>query len=170
MHTMTRDQARQDWLNSAAALLRVHELTGIFLTNHELIELCAAELCRAHVDCNFAAGPAPADQLFVRKVKGADYCELLESDAVTVAVPEGSDDPLLCATGMLIVRGTAWVYSSEEARRPGREDGIWRLDLGRSIRPLCFAPLDVEQLAAAINAGDLPRGTASKPRGRRRAH
>lgn len=170
MHTMTKDAARQGWLNSSSALLRVHELTGIFLTNHELIELCEAELCHAHVDCSFAPGPAPTDQLFVRRVKGAGYCELLESDAVTVAVPPGGDEPQLFATGPLIVRGSTWVYSGEEGRRPAREDGIWRIDLGHSLRPLYFRPLDVELLAAAINDGDLPRGTARSPRGRRRAN
>lgn len=169
MQSMTRDQARQGWLDSSAALLRVHELTGIFLTNHELIELCAAELCVAHVDCSFAAGPAPADQLFVRKVKGAGHCELLESDAVIVAMPEGSPEPLLCASDRIIVRGSAWGYSSEDGR-PSREDGIWFLNLGTSIRPLCFRPVDVELLAATINDGNLPRGTARSPRGRRRAH
>lgn len=169
MQTMTKDKVSQGWMNSTAALLRVNELTGIFLTNHELIELCVAELCTAHVDCGFAAGPAPADQLFVRKVKGIGYCELLESDAVTVALPEGHDDPLLCATGMLIVRGSAWVYSSEGGR-PGREDGIWRLDLGHSLRPLYFKPVDVELLAATINDGNLPRGSARSSRGRRRAN
>ncbi|SDS70172.1 hypothetical protein SAMN05216221_2415 [Pseudomonas oryzae] len=169
MQGMTRDQARQGWLDSSAAVLRVHELTGIFLTNHELLELCAAERCVAHVDCAFAAGPAPADQLFVRKVKGAGHCELLEADGVIVAIPEGSAEPLLCASDRIIVRGTAWVYSSEDGR-PNREDGIWCLDLGASIRPLGFRPDDVEQLAAAINDGDLPRGTARSPHGRRRAN
>lgn len=168
MQTMTKDKVSEDWMNSIAALLRLNELTGIFLTNHELLGLCAAELCNAQVDCAFAPGPAPTDQLFVRKVKGTGYCELLESDAVTVAVPAGSDDPLLCASGMLIVRGTAWVYSSE-GDRPVREDGIWQLDLGHSIRPLYFTPVDVELLAAAIKTGNLPRGTERSPRGRRRA-
>lgn len=166
MQAMISVKSRQTWLNSTAALQRVQELTGIFLTSRELLHLCASEKCRAHVDCSFAAGPAPADQLFVRKVKGAGYCELLESDAVKLDVPNEGCEPLLCADGMLIVRGTAWVYSSEGGR-PGREDGIWRIHLGATRRPLYFSSVDLELLAAVLNGGDLGNDDARNPRGRK---
>lgn len=145
--------AYQPWLNSAQALGQLQGLTGIELTSQQLHELCASEVCRSHVDCSFAAGPAPDDQLFVRKIRGAGYCELLDTDGVRQFVPDGGKEPLLGVKGALIVRGCAWVYSSE-GPRPGRENGIWRINLGDLCRPLYFAPADIQALAARLTSGE----------------
>lgn len=145
--------AYQPWLNSAQALGKLQGLTGVALTREQLRELCASEVCRSHVDCSFAAGPAPDDQLFVRKIRGAGYCELLDADDITSFVPNGDQAPLLGVKGALVVRGCAWVYSSE-GPRPGRENGIWRISLGELCRPLYFAPADIQALAARLASGE----------------
>lgn len=170
MQSMNRakDHARQIWLNSTAALQLLNELTGTALSGPELMFLCVSEQCRAYIDCSFAAGPAPADQLFVRKVKGAGHCELLEADNLTLSAPTGDGEAVLYAEGMAIVHGSAWVYSAEGGE-PVREDGIWRINLARVSRPLCFRPVDLQSLAAAINAGELRRQAPSKPSGRKSA-
>ncbi len=147
---MNMDSAVLPWLNSAQALCSLHTMTGITMTDRELLKLCATEVCRVHVDCSFAAGPAPDNQLFVRKVRGAGYCELLEADALTVS--DSGSEPLLGVSGTAIVRGSAWVYSSE-GQRPEREDGIWRMDLGSRCRTLYFSPVDLQALAATLNGG-----------------
>ena len=116
MRTITRESPREAWLDSATALLRIHELGGIRLSLHQLLELCVAERCVAHLDCSFAAGPAPADQLFVRRIKGAGRCELLVADALCVAAPAAGMPPQLCAGGTLLVRGRAWVYAGDRQR------------------------------------------------------
>lgn len=155
MRTITRESPREAWLDSATALLRIHEQGGIRLSLHQLLELCVAERCVAHLDCSFAAGPAPADQLFVRRIKGAGRCELLVADALYVATPAAGMPPQLCAGGTLLVRGRAWVYAGDR-QRPCREDGIWHLDLVRQRRPLCFAASEVARLAVALRDGELP--------------
>lgn len=149
---MNMDSAVLPWLNSAQALCSLHTMTGITMTDRELLKLCATEVCRVHVDCSFAAGPAPDNQLFVRKVRGAGYCELLEADALTVFVSDSGSEPLLGVSGTAIVRGSAWVYSSE-GQRPEREDGIWRMDLGSRCRTLYFRSADLQALATTLNGG-----------------
>ncbi|MNZ71372.1 hypothetical protein D3C78_897320 [compost metagenome] len=149
---MNMDSAVLPWLNSAQALRSLHTMTGITLTGRELLELCTTEVCRDYVDCSFAVGPAPDNQLFVRKVRGAGYCELLEADGLSVFLPDSGSEPLLGVSGTAIVRGSAWVYSSE-GQRPEREDGIWRMDLGSRCRTLYFSPADLKALAATLNGG-----------------
>ncbi len=146
------DCAYQPWLNSAHALARLRALSGRELSLGQLQALCASELCQVYVDCSFAAGPAPEDQLFVRKIRGAGHCELLEADDLAAFAPTSGATPLLGVRGAVVVRGSAWVYSSERPR-PGREDGIWRIGLGALPRPLLFRPADIQALAERLADG-----------------
>ena len=151
---MSTDYKSQQWLDSVQALDYLYLLTGLALGSRELLNLCVEEFCKSHVDCSFASGPAPENQLFVRKIRGAGHCELVESDERLLGLPTGSEHPLLCVSGEAVVHGPAWVYSSEGG--PSREDGFWRIDLGSQCRPLCFRPSDLEKLAAVINGGGEP--------------
>ena len=143
---------RSDCRISSIRTMYRAKLSPAAATGTSMLNLCVEEFCKSHVDCSFASGPAPENQLFVRKIRGAGHCELVETDGCLLALPAGSDHPLLCVSGEAVVHGPAWVYSSEGG--PSREDGFWRVDLGSQCRSLCFRPVDLEKLANALNGGE----------------
>jgi len=150
---MERNYREQSWLDSAEALDFLHELTGLARSADELLKQCEAERCTACIDCSFAVGPVPEDLLFVRKIRGAGYCEMLEASAVTLSLSDSRSEPLLRASGNVVVRGMVWVWSDDKASA-SREEGIWRLDLSHLCRKLYFKPAEIEALAARLQAGD----------------
>lgn len=150
---MERNYREQPWLDSAEALDFLHELTGLARSADELLKQCEAERCTACIDCAFAVGPVPEDLLFVRRIRGAGYCQLLESSDVQLSVSESGGEPLLRASGKVVVRGMVWVWSDDKASA-SREEGIWRLDLSHLRRTLYFNPAEIEALAARLQAGN----------------
>ncbi|MNQ30898.1 hypothetical protein D3C85_442560 [compost metagenome] len=150
---MERNYREQPWLDSAEALDFLHELTGLARSADELLKQCEAERCTACIDCAFAVGPVPEDLLFVRRIRGAGYCQLLESSDVQLSVSESGGEPLLRASGKVVVRGMVWVWSDDKASA-SREEGIWRLDLSHLCRTLYFQPTEIEALAARLQASD----------------
>lgn len=151
---MNMDYVLRPWLDSAQALDYLQQLTGIAMTDRELLGFCEDERCRAYVDCAFAAGPAPDNQLFIDRIKGAGHCALLESGNMTLAVPEGGEELRLCVNGRAIVQGTAWVYP-RDGGHPVKEEGFWLINLRAPLRALYFKPADIQALVASLN--DSPR-------------
>ncbi|SFQ50176.1 hypothetical protein SAMN05216229_12619 [Geopseudomonas sagittaria] len=151
---MERNYRQQAWLDSAEALDFLHELTGLARSADELLKLCEAERCTAYIDCGFAVGPVPEDLLFVRKIRGAGHCELLEAGEVALSPSASRSEPLLRVSGHVLVRGMVWVWSDDKASA-SREEGIWRLDLSHLCRTLYFKPAEIEALAVRLQAGPL---------------
>ncbi|MNZ89266.1 hypothetical protein D3C78_1081780 [compost metagenome] len=150
---MERNYRERPWLDSAEALDFLHELTGLARSADELLRLCDDESCIACIDCSFAVGPVSEDQLFVRKIRGAGYCELLDTSDVKLTLANSPSEPLLRVSGRAVVFGTAWVWSDHKAS-PVREEGIWRIDLCHLCRTLYFKPAEIEALAVRLQAGD----------------
>ncbi len=140
----------ESWLDSAQVIDYIYELTGVELTDQLLLRMFSPEHHVAYIDCRFASGLAYQQQMFVRRIKGAGYCELLQADEMNLCVNGASGKPLLSLGGKAIVLGSAWGYSSAGGP-PTLEEGIWQIDLGRLYRPLHFKPSDVEFLAARIS-------------------
>lgn len=149
---MERNYRQQAWLDSAEALDFLHELTGLARSADELLKQCEAERCTAYIDCAFAVGPVPEDLLFVRKIRGAGYCELLEAGEAALSLTASRSEPLLRVSGHVLVRGMVWVWSDDKASA-SREEGIWRLDLSHLCRTLYFKPAEIEALAVRLQAG-----------------
>lgn len=149
---METDYQQQAWLNAAQAVDVLQGLTGMAISQRKLAKLCEAEFCAAYVDCSFAAGPAPADQLFVRLIKGAGHCELLVSGETSLRVADTPAGPLLAVAGGIIVCGKAWVYARDH-QRPSREEGVWRMEVSLPGRPLHFKPADLQALATRLGEG-----------------
>ncbi|MNT67747.1 hypothetical protein D3C72_2059130 [compost metagenome] len=78
---------------------------------------------------------------------------MLESSDVQLSVSESGGEPLLRASGKVVVRGMVWVWSDDKASA-SREEGIWRLDLSHLCRTLYFQPAEIEALAARLQASD----------------
>lgn len=150
---MERNYRQRPWLDSAEALDFLHELTGLARSADELLKQCQAEHCTACIDCAFAVGPVPRDLLFVRRIRGAGYCQLLDASAVTLSMTDSGSEPLLRVGGHVVVRGMVWVWLDDKASA-SREEGIWRLDLSHLYRTLYFRPAEIEALAAQLLAGD----------------
>lgn len=148
---MDMENCPESWLDAAQALERLQALTGLALGSRGLLKLCQAELCRAYIDCSFAIGEVDAEQMFVKRIRGAGHCELL--DAGDPSVAGAGAPPALKVCGSVLVRGTAWVYSTEQAH-PSREEGIWRMALGGLWRSLYFRPADIQALAERIREGE----------------
>lgn len=149
---MERNYRQQPWLDSAEALDFLHELTGLARSADELLKQCEAERCTAYIDCAFAVGPVPQDLLFVRRIRGAGYCTLLESGDVKLSLTASGGEPLLRVSGNVLVRGMVWVWSDDKASA-SREEGIWRIDLSHLSRTLYFQPAEIEALAVRLQAG-----------------
>lgn len=154
---MDRNIPQLRWLDSEQAVVWLQELSGCPIGRRELLSLCEAERCRVYVDCSFASGPEPADQLLVGRIKGAGYGELLEAGEGLLSDCGESDGAISCVKGVLIVRGAVWVYG-RAGGLPRLEEGIWRIDLRQRRRPLAFKPGDICQLAARLAEAerDLP--------------
>lgn len=151
---MDMEYCPESWLDTAQALERLRTLTGLMIGGRELLKLCQAEVCRAYIDCSFATGVVSADQLLVRRIRGAGHCELLDAADANTSVAEFAGLPVLTVSGSVIVRGAAWVYSSEQPR-PSREEGIiWRITLGGVPRVLYFKPDEIAALAERIKEGE----------------
>ncbi|MCQ4345918.1 hypothetical protein NGA35_00440 [Pseudomonas stutzeri] len=150
---MEREDCPSAWLDTAQALERLRTLTGLTIGCRGLLKLCQAELCRAYVDCSFATGEVSAEQLLVRRIRGAGHCELLDVGAPGSSVAEAPESRALIVGGSVVVCGVAWVYSTEQAR-PSREEGFWRVDLGGLQRPLYFRAEDIAVLAERIREGE----------------
>lgn len=142
------DCPAESWLDVPQALERLRELTGLSLNGRQLSSLCRAELCRVYVDCSFAHGVVGAEQMFVRRIRATGRCQWLEGGEWR----EAADPALLTLAGSVVVRGCAWVYVAER-RRPGREEGIWRMSLAGQQRQLYFRPADLQALAERIREG-----------------
>lgn len=146
---MERNYRQRPWLDSAEALDFLHELTGLARSADELLEQCEAECCTAYIDCTFAVGPVSEDLLFVRRIRGAGYCQLLDASAATLSMTDSRSEPLLRVSGNVVVRGMVWVWSDDKSSA-SREEGIWRLELNHLCRTLYFRPAEIEALAARL--------------------
>lgn len=150
---MNMEYCPESWLDASQVVERLHVATGLRVGCRALLKLCQAEVCRVYIDCSFAPGVVSSDQLFVRRIRGAAHCELLDVADADVSIAESGGAQLLTVSGGVVVRGSARVYSSEEPR-PCREEGIWRLTLGGVPRVLHFSPADVEGLVERIREGE----------------
>lgn len=152
---MDRDYSPQSWLDASQALELLRTSTGLQIGCRELLKLCRAELCRAYIDCSFAVGVVCADQLLVSRIRGDGYGELLDAAEAHTRLVEFAGIPMVTVGGSVIVRGSAWVYASEQPR-PVRDEGIWRFALGGVPRLVHFRPEEIAALAGRIRTGEQP--------------
>lgn len=150
---MDMEYCPESWLDTSQALERLRTLTGLNIGCRGLLKLCQAEVCRAYLDCSFATGVVSADQLFVRRIRGAGHCELLDAGDPGLCVAKETATPTLTVSGSVVVCGPARVYSSEQ-KQPSHEEGIWRITLGGVCRVLYFKPEDIQALAERIKEGE----------------
>ena len=151
---MDRDYRRRPWLDSAEALNYLKELSGLRIGAEQLLTLCETEQCAAWIDCRFALSPVSAEQLLVRRARGAGHCQLLEAGEVRLAASAPAGTALLQVEGRVVVYGPAWVWSEDQAR-PQKEEGVWRISLRHLSRTLQFRPAELETLAGRLLVGDL---------------
>ena len=114
----------EPWLDSAQVIYYIHELTGVELTDQLLLRMFSPEHHVTYVDCRFASGLAYQQQMFVRRIKGAGYCELLQADEMNLCINGASGKPLLSLVGKAIVLGSAWGYSSA-SKTPSCKPNSW---------------------------------------------
>lgn len=150
---MNMEYCPESWLDASQVVERLYVATGLRIGCRALLKLCQAEVSRVYIDCSFAPGVVSSDQLFVRRIRGAAHCELLDVVDADLGIVESGESWVLTVSGSVVVRGPAWVYSSEEPQ-PCREEGIWRLSLGGVSRVLHFSPADVEALVERIREGE----------------